>query len=138
MLAVRQLLFQEFGLRHEIRAQILIVKKSFFLVSDVNKGSIQTRHQFSDTGQIDVSNRKGGILFLPLVLGQAAVLQQTDGNLLRLHIYDYFSCHACIMSLKGLILKRGAFRMHPYIRLAGATIIQRRSRCTVLSADQCL
>ena len=93
VLAVRDLLLDILGQRPKLRAKILIVNESFLLVPHVNECSVETWHQLLDARQVDVAHREARILAFALVFGELAVFEETDGDLLRLHIDNDFACH---------------------------------------------
>ena len=84
--------------RIELRPEVEVMQESIAFVSDTHKTSVQSGHELTDFGQIDVAHRK--LLRAPflLVLHEALVLEQGDGDVLRLHIYNQFACHKLVIN----------------------------------------
>ena len=64
------------------------MKKCVFVVTYVDKSSVQSRHQFLDFTQVDIAQCERNVAGLFLQLDQPLVVEQRDGYLFGLYVYD--------------------------------------------------
>ena len=79
----------EFVKSREIQTQVEVVDERFFLVADIDEGSVEGRKDLLDLAEVDVAYREMGPLAgLLVVLDQPVVFHQGDLNLARRDVDD--------------------------------------------------
>ena len=125
-LAVAYYLFQVFLKRIKLTAQIKIVQESYALGTDINEACVESGHQLLHLCHIDVTHRERHRALLLLVFYQLLVLEQGNGDVFRLNINDYFTCHliSCGLSFKtqkGVSLPKMDQQTHSFHFLSRVT-----------------
>ena len=69
------------------------MKKSVFVVANVDKGGIQSRHEFSHSCQIKIANGVAGVTALFLQRDKAGIFKQCYGDFFFAYIYYQFAFH---------------------------------------------
>ena len=101
LLAVAHDLFQVFIVRVELSPQVEKMQKGHAFGSDINETSVEARHQLFHFRHIDVAYRERCRALLLLVFHQLLVFEQGNGDVLRLHIDDNFTCHCLFAYFDG-------------------------------------
>ena len=87
----------------KLRTEVEVMKESILVGTDVDEGRIEPGHQFLDPTEVNVANR---IFYIPCLLlkrHQTSVLQQSNGNIIRLNINYQFTSHAVFFN-SGVII----------------------------------
>ena len=74
------------------------MQKSIFLRTNINEASVESWHQFPNLANINVAHSIRGLAGLVLILHQAFVFQQCDGDFFGARINDNFACHVFVLT----------------------------------------
>ena len=74
------------------------MQESIFLGTNINEASDESWNQILNLANINVAHSIRGLAGLVLILHQAFVFQQCDGDFFGARINDNFACHVCVFT----------------------------------------
>ena len=93
LLGVGFRLFHVLGVGGEVGAEVEIMKKSVFVVADVDKGGVEAGQELAHPCQVQVAHGVSGVAALFLERDKSGILKQRYRDFLLANVYYQFAFH---------------------------------------------